>query len=117
VAWQRVVLLCLSAIRQPYWWSRRELSWYSHGSFISNGLGMSFLQSWSFIALRDTIGRPLIENVRHDVVASCHLGPCCRHTRWCLRGWWKQDIDLLIWGELLPTSHQPPSLSPGKVQC
>jgi hypothetical protein len=26
------------------------------------------------------------------VVTSCHLGPCCQHTRWCLRGWWKQAL-------------------------
>jgi hypothetical protein len=29
----------------------------------------------------------------------------------------KTDIDWLIWRELLPASHQPPSLSPRKVQC
>jgi hypothetical protein len=40
VAWRRVVL-CLLAIRQPSWWSRKEPHWYSHGSFISDGLGMT----------------------------------------------------------------------------
>jgi hypothetical protein len=29
----------------------------------------------------------------------------------------KTCINWLIWGELLPASHQPPSLSPRKAQC
>ena len=77
MAWRRF-LLCLLAIRQLSWWSRKELHWNLHESFISNGLGVSFVCSWSFTALWDTVGRPLIENVRHDVVASRHLGPYCR---------------------------------------
>jgi hypothetical protein len=34
--WWRVVLLCLIAICQLSWWSRKERHWYLHESFISN---------------------------------------------------------------------------------
>ena len=49
-AWRRVVLLCLSVIRQPSWWSKKEPHWYLHESFISNDLGTSSCNcgcSWS----------------------------------------------------------------------
>ena len=93
MAWRRV--LCLLAIRQLSWWSRKELHWNLHESFISNGLGVSFVCSWSFTALRDTVGRPLINNVCHDVGASHHLGPYCRHVGWSFRRWWKQVYSVL----------------------
>jgi hypothetical protein len=66
-----------------------EFTWKLH---LQWHRGVFFVWSWSFTALRDTIGRPLIENVCHDVVASSHLGPCCWHARWCLRGWWKHAL-------------------------
>ena len=42
MAWWRV-LLCLLAIRQLSWWSRKELHWNLHENFIFNGLGVSFV--------------------------------------------------------------------------
>ena len=41
MAWRRVVLICLLAIRQLSWWLKKESHWYSHGSFIFNDLGVS----------------------------------------------------------------------------
>ena len=75
--WQKVVLLCLLAIRQPSWRSKNELHWCLRESFISNDLEMSFVWPWSLLDLWDTISsEPLIDdvcwhdNVRHGVVAS-----------------------------------------------
>ena len=77
MAWRKVVLLCLLAIRQPSWRSKNELHLCLRESFIFNDLEMSFVWPWLFSDLRDTIcSEPLIddvcwhENVRHDVVAS-----------------------------------------------
>ena len=81
MAWWRVLLLCLLVIRQPSWWSRKELHCCLRESFISNDLGVSFVWPWLFTALEDIVrSEPLIddvcwhENVRHDVVASRCLG-------------------------------------------
>ena len=55
MAWRRVILLSLLAIRQPSWRSKNELHWYLHESFIFNDLEMSFVWPWSLLDLRDTI--------------------------------------------------------------
>ena len=124
MALQKVLLLCLLAIRRPSWRSKNELHWCLRESFIFNDLEMSFVWPWLFSDLRDTIcSEPLIddvcwhENVRHDVVASHCLGPCWRHARWCFQRWWKQAYSWLIQGGLHPASHQNPRLSLGKAQC
>ena len=39
-AWRRVILLCLLAIRQPSWWSRKDFHWCLYRSFVFNDLEM-----------------------------------------------------------------------------
>jgi hypothetical protein len=75
----------LLAIRQLSWWSRKELHWYAHGSFISNVLGVSFVCSWSFTALQDTVGSPPLvddvgwyEDACHGISLSWSLLPTCK---------------------------------------
>ena len=80
--WRRVIVLCLLTIRQPSRWSRKELHWNLHESFISNVLGMSSCArgySW------DTVSWPLlIYDVCWYEEASRYLGPCCRHAGRCV---------------------------------
>ena len=105
MAWWRVVLLCLLTIRRSSWWSKKEPHWYLHESFISNGLGMSSCAHDFMRHYRQT-------SINYWRLLARECTPRCSDWRW-----WKQASDWLIWGELHPTSHQPSSLSPRKVQC
>ena len=89
MAWQRVVFLCLLAVRQPSWWSKKEPHWYSHRSFIFNDLEVFCVPMVVHDSMRHSWQTT---DACHDVVASHHLGPYCRHVSWSFRGWWERYI-------------------------
>jgi hypothetical protein len=111
---------CLSVIRQASWWSRKKPHWWKlHLKWIRDVI----LQPWLFLVSRDIVGNPPMIDVCwhkdgcHDVVACSHPCHYCWHARWCLRRWWKQVSDWLMWEKLHPTSHYHLSLSFGKTKC
>ena len=131
-AWQRVVLVCLLAIRQPSWWSKKEPHWYLHESFTSNGLGMTSCAHDFMWHCRQTTTDwwcLLIRGCMPWCSGICHPSPYCRHASWSFQRWWKQTyfgqnkvgcilllIGILAWvlGRLkarLSLSYRSPSTS------
>jgi hypothetical protein len=81
---------CLSMIRQPSWWSRKELHWWKlHLTWLRDVI----LQPWLFMVSQDIVSSPPMIDVCwhkdgcHDVVASSHPYSYCRCASWCLRRW------------------------------